>query len=215
MGNLLAPKDFGLQGLSGHYYNQAYNNLQPSALKSLYGGYTDVGQRAVMDALNDGTTPDQIAQIGKDLTSAGVFDGGLLDNSPGYYNLDSGQQLIMDQVNAGVDPEIVAKMGASMTQADIWGSSDDAGKWFSDNALGLAKIGVAGFGLINDRQQLGLAKRALQDQLENSKMQREMTADQLRIQAGVRSSLARAFGGSTKPYEKSLGLAEKYANKDT
>jgi hypothetical protein len=86
--------------------------------------------------------------------------------------------------------------------------------WWSNNGLDAAKIGLGVFGLINDRQQLGLAKKALQDQLENSKMQRELTADQLRTQAGVRSSLARAFGGSTKPYEKSLGLAKQYANKD-
>jgi hypothetical protein len=179
MGNLLAPKDFGLQGLSGHYYNQASNAIQPSALRSIYGGYTDVGQTAVMDALNAGATPDQIAQMGSELTSAGVFDGGTFDNMFGGTKGSTG------------------------------------GSWFSDNALGIGQIGVAGLGLINDRQQLGLVKKALQDQLKNSQMQREMTADQLRTQAGVRSSLARAFGGSTKPYEKSLGLAEKYANKDT
>jgi hypothetical protein len=134
--------------------------------------------------------------------------------SPEYFKLGEGQRLIMDQVNAGVGPETIAKMGANMTQADIWGSSDDAGKWFSDNAVSLGQLGLGAFGLINDRQQLGLAKQALQDQLKNSQMQRELTADQLRTQAGVRSSLARAFGGSTKPYEKSLGLAKQYANKD-
>jgi hypothetical protein len=129
-----------------------------------------------------------------------------------YTNLDTigSQQLLgSDMQGSAVDQYMKLTNGANS------GTTTDTNNWWSSNGLDAAKIGLGVFGLINDRQQLGLAKKALQDQLENSKMQRELTADQLRTQAGVRSSLARAFGGSTKPYEKSLGLAEKYANKDT
>lgn len=69
-------------------------------------------------------------------------------------------------------------------------------------------LGLANYFQEGDKNKM--YKTALEDQLKNSKMQRQLASDQVVQQAGVQKSLAGAFGESTSPYDKRIDRFRSY-----
>ena len=83
----------------------------------------------------------------------------------------------------------------------------------SGSALGVAKIGLGIGSFLNARKGLKMQETALNDQLENSNLQRGLAYENLATQVGTRKSLAGAFGANTKGYDDTLSRFNKYKAK--
>lgn len=94
----------------------------------------------------------------------------------------------------------------------IWGSLGSA--LTGDQGAGLLGLGQLGLGayqtFINNPKLMKMQQKALQDQMMNSRMQRDLAASQYSDQQRVRGSLASAFGGSRDRYESEANRFDKY-----
>ena len=91
-----------------------------------------------------------------------------------------------------------------------WASSKDGMFSSGSNLMNAAGLGLGVAGYFQEGDKLKMYEQALQDQLENSELTRSKTADDLITQAGVRASLAGAFGADTSPYTSVANRYSKY-----
>ena len=103
------------------------------------------------------------------------------------------------------------------TSSVFFSGNDPKGSDSNGNYSGMAGSDWvnAGLGLLSYMQSkkgLKMQQQALQDQLENSRMERDLAYDSLATQKGVQASLAGALGADTSSYVKSLARFDQYAS---
>ena len=150
------------------------------------------------------------------LAGSYVAGKGFFDGTSNYFdNQADALESLRDNIEIdALDIENINGGNESWYENLIGTNKDGNSTLLGGTGLDWMNLGLAGLGYMNERDKLKQGEKALQDQLVNSRMQRDLTYDQLATQKGVQQSLAGAFGANTTPYTESLKKFDKYQSDD-
>lgn len=147
------------------------------------------------------------------LAGSYVAGKGFFDGSSNYFdNQTDALESLRDNIDADL---MLENLDSDNSSWNFFGTNKDGNSTLlGGTGLDWMNLGLAGLGYMNEGEKLKQGEKALQDQLVNSRMQRDLTYDQLATQKGVQQSLASAFGADTTPYKESLKKFDKYQSDD-
>lgn len=99
-------------------------------------------------------------------------------------------------------------LGVDSTTSALAGGVGNMGTGLASFASNINPMDILGY--LQANKAYKLQKSAIEDQLKNSQMQRDLVYDQLSNKRNTQSSLAQGFGASTQPYQESLSAFSKY-----